>query len=79
MWVVLSTFVMDLAIIPNSCEFVKVDPTTKTTTIGLVGGILFSLGTVVRIYMDVAPLYASPKYLSLFSIFFVLGGALILS
>ena len=71
MWDVLDYFVMELTRIFYSCEFVKVEPPDVSTVIYLAGGLLFSLGAVVRRYMDVDPLYVTPYRLSLFSIFVV--------
>ena len=69
MWYVMASFGMDLTRMPHSCEFFKFDhPSVKTVT-GIVGGILFLLGSVCRRYMDVAPLSVTPKFLSLFYIF----------
>ena len=62
---------MYLTRIYNSCEFVKVDPPTFKIVIGLVSGLLFSLGAVGRKYMDVAPLSSRPELLLLFYIFVV--------
>ena len=66
MWDVLAFFGMDLTRILQSCEFVKVDPPTVPTVIVIVVVLLFSLGAKGRSYMDVAPLSATPKCLSLF-------------
>ena len=73
MWDVMDSFGMDLTRILRSCGFVKVGPLAVQTVIGLVGGILFWLGVVVRRYMDVSLMSATPKSLSLFSIFCCVG------
>ena len=69
MWDVLDYFGMDLTRIPHSCEIFKIYPTAITTVIGLVGGILFSLGAIDRRYLDVSLLSDIPESLFLFSIF----------
>ena len=56
MWDVIDYFEMDLNRISHSCGFVKVDPPDVKTVIGLVGGLLFSLGAVRRRYIVVDPL-----------------------
>ena len=70
MWAILAYSGMDLTRIFHLFEFVKVDPPTVPTVIGMVGGILFSLGAVGKRYMDVALLSATPESLSLLSICF---------
>ena len=69
MWDVLTSLGRNLTRISHPCEFVKVDPTAMPTIIGLVDGLLCSLGTTGKRYMDVAPLSATPESLYLFSIF----------
>ena len=69
MWTVISFFGMNLTRIFHSCESINLDLPAVTTVIGIVGGILFSLGAIDRKYMDVAPMYVTPELLSLFSIF----------
>ena len=69
MWYVMASFGMDLTRMPHSCEFFKVDPPSVPTVTGMVGGILFLLGSVCRRYMDVALLSVTPNFLSPFIIF----------
>ena len=66
MWYVIDLFVMDFTITSHSCEFVKVDPPSVPTVIGLVGGLLYSMGVIGRRYIDVASLSATTESLSLF-------------
>ena len=58
MWAVLDYFGIYFTRISHSCKIFKVDPPAVATVIGLVGGILFSLGAVGRRYMGVAISYA---------------------
>ena len=62
-------FGMDLPRISCSCHFFNFDPPYLPTLIVLVGGLLFSLGSLHRRYVNVAPLSVTPKSLSLFSFF----------
>ena len=69
MWSVLVSLGMELTSISNSCEFVKVYSHDVPTVICMVVNILFSLGAIVRRYMDVDPLSTTPELLLLFYIF----------
>ena len=60
MWTVLSLFVMNLTRIFHSCESINLDLPAVTTVIGIVGGILFSLGAIGKRYMKVDPLSDTP-------------------
>ena len=51
MWAVLASFRMDATTISHSCEFVKVDPSSVPSIIGLVSGLLLSLDSIGRSYM----------------------------
>ena len=45
---------MEVCGIFHSCEFVKVDPPDVPTVIGLVSGVLFSLGAIGLTYMNIS-------------------------
>ena len=52
-------------------EFFRVGPPAVPTVKGVVGGLLFSLGDIGKRYSDVAAIYTTTEFLSLFSIFVV--------
>ena len=51
---------MELTRILHSCECFRVYNTVVLTAMGLVGGILFSLGAIGKRYMKVDPLSDTP-------------------